>query len=319
MRPLFLTFATLSILGFSSSLLLAGSSDNLTPGTEFRDCDYCPRMVVISSGTFMMGAATTDSQQQYDEAPQHQVRIPRPFAVGKFELTRGEFAQFIIETGMTSEDGCFYRTGPAPEKNNSLSWRNPGYPQTDNHPVVCVSWHDAQAYVAWLSEKTGEEYRLLSEAEWEYAARAGTTSERHWGSSENDGCAYANGADLTVETDLPGWKVALCQDGHTYSAAVGSLQANAFGLHDMLGNVAEWVEDCWNDSYTGAPLDGSAWMTGDCTRPILRGASWRDDPRFLRSANRYGFFFGGTDSKNMRYRNFGFRVARTIDKPEQAR
>ena len=213
MRPLFLTFATLSILGFSSSLLLAGSSDNLTPGREFRDCSQCPLMVVIASGIFMMGASASDTQQQNDEAPQHQVHIPRSLAVGKFELTRGEFAQFIIDTGMMSEDGCFQRTGRMPEKSSSLSWRNPGYPQTDDHPVVCVSWHDAHAYAAWLSGKTDEQYRLLSEAEWEYAARAGTTSERHWGSSENDGCVYANGADLTGRNrpsrlegcPVPGW------------------------------------------------------------------------------------------------------------------
>ena len=290
----------------------AGSGDQPVPGKEFHDCAYCPLMVVISPGAFMMGSGPGDTQQPNDEGPQHQVRIQQPFAIGKFELTRGEFEQFAIKTGTKMKDGCFHRTGPAPEKSNALNWRDPGYPQTDEHPVVCVSWHDAQAYTAWLSEETGEDYRLPSEAEWEYAARAGTRSERYWGSSADAGCAYANGADLSGEANLPGWTAANCRDGYTYTAAAGSLRANAFGLHDMLGNVAEWVADCWNETYSGAPADGSAWMTGDCSRPILRGASWRDDPRFLRSANRYGFFFGGADSKNMRYRNFGFRVARTI-------
>ncbi len=302
----FLISALLLLAGASHSPLVAGYEYTLTPDNEFRDCAHCPLMVVIAPGEFTMGADTGATRQQHDELPRHRVTFQKPFAVGKFELTRGEFARFVVQSGTVIEDGCFFRTGPAPEKSASFNWRNPGYTQTDDHPVVCVSWHDAQAYTHWLSAETGEEYRLLSEAEWEYAARAGTQSARYWGNSPDDGCPYANGADQ------PGWTSVNCRDGYIYTAAAGSLQANAFGLHDMLGNVAEWVADCWNETYDGAPADGSAWLTGDCSRPILRGASWRDDPRFLRSANRYGFFFGGADSKNMRYRNFGFRVARTI-------
>ena len=260
----------------------------------------------------MMGSRPNEAQRQIDEGPQHPVRIPRAFAVGKFEVTRGEYAEFERASGTHEDTGCYHRTGFEPEMDSARNFQSPGYPQTDSHPVVCVSWKDAQAYVSWLSSKTGETYRLLSEAEWEYVARAGTTTARYWGTSEDDGCAFANGADLTGETDLAGWSIANCRDGHTYSAAAGSFEPNAFGLHDLLGNVAEWVGDCWNDSYSGAPADGTAWMSGDCSRPILRGASWHDDPRFLRSANRYGFDAGGPNSKNIRYYNFGFRVAKTL-------
>lgn len=283
------------------------------PGAEFQDCDECPLMLVVPAGAFTMGAAAEEENPGADEQPAHPVVMEQPFAVGKFEVTRGEYAAFVRDTGRSHDGGCYFRTGPTPENDPALNWRNTGYSQTDSHPVVCVSWTDARAYVAWLSEQTGKSYRLPSEAEWEYAARAGTTSARYWGSSEDDGCAYANGADRSGETDLAGWAIADCHDGHTYSAVVGSFKPNAFGLHDMLGNVAEWVADCWNDAYDGAPTDGSAWTSGDCSRPILRGASWHDDPRFLRSANRYGFYAAGPDSKNVRYRNFGFRVARTLD------
>jgi len=268
-------------------------------------------MLVLPAGQFTMGSAAEEGRGQ-DEEPAHSVVFERPFAVAKYELTRGEYAAFVEDTERNQGGGCYFRTGAVPELGSELDWQSPGYPQTDDHPVICVSYADAEAYVAWLSRKTQTDYRLLSEAEWEYAARGGTTGARYWGASEDDGCDYANGADRTGETDLEGWAIADCHDGYTYSAAVGSFKPNAFGLHDMLGNVAEWVGDCWNESYAGAPTDGTTWTTGDCTRPILRGASWHDDPRFLRSANRYGFYAAGPNSKHVRYRNFGFRVARSL-------
>jgi formylglycine-generating enzyme required for sulfatase activity len=270
-------------------------------------------MVVVPAGEFTMGAPRRDQQQQNDEGPQHQVRFENPFAIGKFEVTRGEYAAFINDSEHNTEGGCFHRPGAVPILEIDFDWQHPGYQQDDNHPAVCISWSDATTYASWLSEYTGEEYRHPSEAEWEYAARGGTTSERYWGSSEDDGCDFANGADLNGESELPpGWTVANCDDGYAHTAAVGSLKANEFGIHDVLGNVGEWVADCWNDSYDGAPADGSAWTTGACDRPILRGASWVDDPRFLRSANRYGYYFMGAESKNSRYVNFGFRVARRL-------
>ncbi|NKB44661.1 MAG: SUMF1/EgtB/PvdO family nonheme iron enzyme, partial [Alphaproteobacteria bacterium] len=288
------------------------AEERLSSISEFQDCEQCPVMAVLPAGHFDMGSPLSDPQHGFDEGPQHQVRFSSAFAIGKFEVTRGEFAAFVRATGRDMENGCHHRTGPQPEYSDVFHWRNPSYEQTDQHPVVCVSWNDAQAYVSWLSRETGHDYRLPSEAEWEYAARAGTTTSRHWGVSEHDACEYANGADLSSEADLPGWTVAQCHDGYIHSAEVGAFKPNDFGIHDMLGNVAEWVEDCWNETFEGAPIDGSVWREGDCTRPILRGASWHDDPRFLRSANRYGFEALDWDNKEIRYYNFGFRVARTL-------
>ena len=269
-------------------------------------------MVQVPAGSFIMGNADNDSQSRPDARPPRRVEFAKRFAIGKYEVTRGQYAKFMNTTRRSSKGGCYFRTGPVPELNSALSWRDPGYEQSDRHPAVCVSWEDAKAYASWLSGLTNAVYRLPSEAEWEYAARAGSTSERFWGASADDGCAFANGADLTGKTDIPGWTVAECHDGYSYTASVGSFRANAFGLHDVLGNVAEWVADCWNNSYVGAPVDGSVWLAGDCATPILRGASWHDHPRFLRSANRYGFNFTGSESKRTRYYNFGFRVVKEI-------
>ena len=174
--------------------------------------------------------------------------------------------------------------------------------------MVCVNWHDARAYVEWLSRKTGEGYRLLSESEWEYVARGGTETARYWGESEVGQCRYANGADNATKRRDSDWKwaIASCDDGHARTSPVGSYEENGFGLRDVLGNVWEWVEDCWNESYRGAPRDGSAWESGECGRRVLRGGSWFSGPRYVRSAFRLGITTGN------RINYYGFRVARTL-------
>ncbi len=194
--------------------------------------------------------------------------------------------------------------------------KNPGFPpdsqQEDDHPVVCVNWADAKAYVAWLSnsEQTGEEYRLPSEAEWEYAARAGSDGAAYW-SQVSDACEHANVADLATKDKYGKIKVvdelrAWCFDRFPTTAPVGSFPANDFGLHDMLGNVYEWVEDCWHPSYGGAPSDGTAWTDGsDCRQRVVRGGSWITDPENVRFANR-----GKLDH---RYFANGIRVAKSLD------
>ena len=174
--------------------------------------------------------------------------------------------------------------------------------------VACVNWNDVQAYAAWLSRETGEQYRLPSESEWEYAARAGTATARYWGEGESGQCRHANGGDASTKErylDWP-WSVASCRDGHVHTAPVGSLAANGWGLHDMLGNVWEWTEDCSNGSYEGAPSDGSAWEYGNCSERVLRGGSWFISPSGLRAANRVGSTSGNRGS------GLGFRVARTL-------
>ena len=283
--------------------------DATAPGSEFRDCPTCPEMVVVPAGEFLMGSDRRDDESYDFERPRHRVTLDG-FALGVHEVTRDEYEAFVAATGRGSGDGCraFDADEVGWEWRSEASWRSPGYPQAGDHPVVCVNWEDAQAYARWLSAETGEEYRLPSESEWEYAARAGTTTRRHWGDDPDDGCAYANGADRTAKRRFDDWTVADCTDGVVWTSPVGAYEPNAFGLHDALGNVWEWVEDCWHDDYDGAPRDGSAWTRGgDCGRRVLRGGSWVSLPWNLRSALRYG------DVAEYRVTDFGFRVARTLD------
>jgi formylglycine-generating enzyme required for sulfatase activity len=282
------------------------------PGDTFKDCADCPEMVVVPSGSFMMGSAVSETTrenvpEQYAswERPRHPVSISRPFAVGKFEVTRRQFNDFVDATGHRAE-GCYWWTGTEWKLNESRSWRSPGFGQTDRDPVTCVNWEDATAYVSWLSRKTGESYRLLSESEWEYVARAGTSTARFWGDGRDQACDYANAADLSFKSVAQNAVTLNCRDGHPYTAPVGSFAANRFGLHDVLGNVWEWVEDCWNEDYSGAPANGRAWMSGDCGRRVLRGGSWLSRPGGLRAAVRVRLDARSRDLSD------GFRVARTL-------
>ena len=302
----------ISVLTYVALQSAALAQDRM-PGTVFKDCADCPEMVVIPAGRFLMGTAPGEEEREAlaepfrnRSQPQHGVDVQR-FSAGKFEVTRGEYRLFVEATGRSS-DGCFVWSGTAFEIEKTKDWRNPGYTQDDRHPVTCVSWDDAGAYVRWLSQKTGKAYRLLSEAEWEYAARAGTTTMRFWGDDGNMSCAYANGADATAEAQLPSarnWAAAACNDRYAYTAPVGSYRANAFGLYDMLGNVGEWTQDCWNANYSGAPTDGSAWAAGDCALRAVRGGAWDDGPVGLRAAYRVG------SPTIIRLYSRGFRVARS--------
>lgn len=280
----------------------------------FRDCADCPEMVAIPSGDFMMGVAPGEEEREalaaefrHRSEPRRRVKVGR-FAAGRFEITRRQYRVFAEVTGRAS-DGCFAWVGADFELDRKRDWRNPGFPQEDTHPVVCVSWEDASAYVRWLSQRTGKPYRLLSEAEWEYAARAGGTTSRYWGDDGNMSCTYANGADRTTATNAPGagaYGIASCSDGHAYTAPVGRYRPNAFGLYDMLGNVGEWTADCWNDNYAGAPSDQRAVSTGDCVMRAVRGGSWDDAPTGLRAAYRVG------SPTTVRLYSRGVRVARDM-------
>ena len=289
-------------------VLMASAADTQPAGTTFRDCPECPEMVVVPEGSFRMGSPESEEGRHDEEGPVHPVAIGYRLAVGVHEVTRGEFARFVSATVRSMGNSCWTYEGLVWEERSGRHWKNPGFRQADEHPVVCVSWSDVQAYVYWLSGKTGEAYRLLSEAEWEYVARAGTRTARYWGVSKRDQCRYANGADEALKrrhADWP-WSIALCDDGHAKTAPVGSYEANGFGLHDVLGNVMEWTEDCWNGSYDGAPSDGSAWTSGDCGRRVLRGGRWDTIPGNLRSA------FRNKITTGLRVNGLGFRVARTL-------
>ena len=261
-------------------------------GSVFRDCRHCPEMVVVPPGRFMAGPPTSEEDGHSDEALRHSVTIGSPLAVGVHEVTRGEFGYFASSTNRSMRGSCWVREDGEWKLRSDRGWRSPGFSQTDSHPVVCVNWDDARAYVQWLSHETGESYRLLSGSEWEYAARAGTATRYWWGADIGRNRANCDGCGSR-------------RDGES-TAPVGSFAANGFGLRDVHGNVWEWVQDCWNASYAGAPGDGSAWESGDCSERVVRGGSWSSGPRFLRAAYRSGNVAGN------RFDNLGFRVARTL-------
>ena len=287
---------------------LNAQTQTTSPGTVFRDCSDCPEMVVVPAGVFTMGSPEREEGRFEDEGPVHRVTISRAFAVGRYEVKVGEFRAFANETDYAVHEGC-WQWNPAEQQgmqNESTSWRNPGYSQTDGYPVTCVNVDDAQAYAAWLSTRTGEGYRLLNEAEWEYAARAGTSSPWHNGNNENEICGIGNVADQAARQANFPWPPANCDDGYYETAPAGTYQPNAFGLYDTAGNLFEWTLDCWNESYEGAPTDGSTWVNGDCDRRVMRGGSWFNSVPDARSALR------GFNNIGFRGNLYGFRLARTL-------
>ena len=321
------TRAVLSILAVAACLsaparaadapLSAEQERGLKAKDSFRECAGCPEMVVVPAGSFTMGSPVDekgrDQTDNRDESPQHRVTIARPFAVGKFEVTRDQFANFVKATNYDAGSECWTFEQERSEPRPGRSFRNPGFEQNGSHPAACLNWQDAKAYVRWLSRTTGKRYRLLTEAEWEYAARGRTTAgpapRFHFGDDEQAMCRYGNVADQTAEKTIAGsatWPFFPCDDGYAYTAPAGSFAANAFGLHDMHGNVWEWTEDCYHFGYRGTPTDGSAWLYGNCKDRVLRGGSWLYDPGFHRAALRFRF------TAALRYSSVGLRVARTL-------
>jgi formylglycine-generating enzyme required for sulfatase activity len=301
----------------SFKALSADQERALKPKDTFRECRKCPEMIVAPPGSFTMGSpedeVTNDWDRGRDEGPQHIVTFNRVFAVGKVEVTVDQFAAFIKETGYDTGWQCLTFERGRVELRSGRSFRNPGYRQSGSYPATCLNWDDAKAYVAWLSHKTGKTYRLLSEAEWEYAARAGAIARYVLDDNKETLCRHANGGDQTLATERAKKGIANadgrpklgCSDNCAYTAPVGSFIPNVFGLHDVLGNVEEWVEDCYHDSFTGAPADGSAWVPGDCEYRISRGGAWYDHARDLRVARR-------NPLANNRGYGCGLRVARTL-------
>lgn len=299
----------LVLLGLYGQSRLSQAAPNA--GMFFRDCPECPEMVVLPSGEFVMGASADEEDRESlspefrnRSAPQRRVRI-HSFSAGRYEVTRQQFQVFAEATGHRG-DGCFVWAGGEYRMDPGKSWRDPGFPQDDRHPVSCVSWEDASAYVRWLGARTGKPYRLLSESEWEYAARGGNAAPRFWGNDAGQTCSYGNGADqraLKLVAEAVNWPSLQCDDGHGHTAPAGSFRSNAYGLHDMLGNVAEWTADCWNGGFQGAPSDGRSWMTGDCFLRAVRGGGWDEGAASLRSAYRVG------SPVVIRVYSRGFRVA----------
>ena len=294
-----------------------------------KDCPDCPRMVVIPGGTFTMGAVKhgDEPKRRKHEGPRSGVQVAS-FAIGETEVTRGQYAAFATQTKRPA-GGCFTFGFSSIDDDTVVdpqaSWRKHAFEQTDDHPVTCISWEDARDYAAWLAHETGQDYRLPSEAEWEYAVRAGTTSTFFWSEDEKHACLYANGGDSSLARALPALKdmtsrslregdtsarMVECDDEVAFSSAVGRYRPNAFGLYDMIGNVWEYVADCWRESL---PTSGRAYVEEPCEARRVRGGSWDDWPEELRSARR------SRVKPDAPRNDGGFRIARALSAAEAER
>ena len=301
-----------------AAVIVAGSASAQAPGTEFQDCDACPEMVVIPPGTFQMGSEHIEPMRGGEMRPQGPVRtvtIAYLFAAGKYEVTIGEWRAFMADTGHQASD-CRAWGGERASMGYSFEDPDFGRPVMDEEPMMCIYWTEAQQYVQWLSKKTGENYRLLTEAEWEYAARGGVDTEWFWGDDDSQICEYGNVFDqvaaknpeLVAGSGTAVSMAAQCEDGYDLASPVGQFKPNAYGLYDTVGNVWEWVQDCSPTYYPAEPVDGSAYeVIGECEKRAIRGGSWRS------RVSRHKPFFRGRDPELTSYHLFGFRVARDVD------
>jgi formylglycine-generating enzyme required for sulfatase activity len=280
----------------------------------FRDCRACSEMVTIPAGTFVMGSPESDRDSDPMERPVVKVTI-RSFALGRFPVTRGEYAAFVRDTRRSVDKGCSWTARAKDQPDASSSWEDTGFPQSRRSPAVCVTWSDVNAYIQWLRKKTGKPYRLPSEAEWEYAARAGSVTAFPWGNKASHDFANYGSED---------WgPLASGRDRWLYTSPVGSFPPNRFGLFDMHGNVLEYVADCFSSDYTRLPRDGSPFLVSEkmssnpikelngrdsCSMHMLRGGDWGDPGSMIRSAAR-NF---GPPPPSERSGGVGFRVALSL-------
>ncbi len=319
-----LLLALLACIAISAAFTSCALRPSLTSSTAVRDCADCPELVVIPAGEFVMGAELAQSKRlglpdfwAIREQPTHRVVVAQGFAIGKYEVTRGEFAAFALDAGYSPASGCWHFVGTEWLFDETRNWRDPKIDHGDDYPVTCINWHDANAYLAWLSERTGHRYRLASEAEWEYVARAGTTTAYWFGDDASKICQYVNLGDLTTQEQfgwdkteikydkMDNWKGQACRDGYPTMAPVRATVANPFGVHGMLGNANEWVADCWNDNYQGAAAVQDARLLGaDCGLRVMRGQGWTAVAASTRPAFRLKM--NATDRRF----TFGFRAVR---------
>jgi formylglycine-generating enzyme required for sulfatase activity len=307
---------SLTALLLASFATLAQAADSypasLPAKASFRDCADCPELVVVAPGKFTMGF--DGGEDDRPEGPTRAVTIRRAFALARLEVTQLQYAAFVADTSHDSGAGCHgpLRSGESGNWSwySDANWQQlpaaaPAPRATD--PVVCISWRDAQAYVAWLSLRTGQRYRLPTEAEWEYAARAGATTQFPWGDGEAGACAQANVYDQSGRDPSRRTPFAPCDDGQPRVAPAGSLAPNAWGLQDMIGNVWEWTQDCYVAPYPRRPVNGAAVeVRGECALRAVRGGSWRTSMFRQRSSWR------GRDPEDRKSDIFGFRVARDL-------
>ncbi len=292
--------------------------DGHSPGQVVRDPLASggdgPEMVVLPLGSFLMGAGEGDPGRRSSEGPAREVRFPRGFLLARTEVTVGQFRRFVVASGYRPTSSERRRSTIYDEKSGGMverrgvGWEHDfaGQRADDSLPVLHVSWHDARAYAEWLARETGRSYRLPSEAEFEYALRAGSATPYPWGNGSPPrllGNVTGKGDRSALRRE---WSNAFAgySDGFWGPAPAGSFEANAFGLHDLVGNVSEWVEDCWHDSFSRAPRDGKAWVNPGCARRVYRGSSWASAPEHSRSA------FRSEAAPETTHGRLGFRVAR---------
>jgi formylglycine-generating enzyme required for sulfatase activity len=283
--------------------------------TTVRDCPTCPEMVALPAGVFTMGAPPGEEEQEGvppqmrgRSQPQRQVTVAT-FLIGRFEVTRDEFAEFTRATRHRLDNACWAEGQDGKRyEYKGMNWTRPGFPQTGRDPVVCVNWFEARAFAVWLTKVTGKRYRLPSEAEWEYAARAGAAGARPFGSDPARFCAHANIGDLALAAAYKHRRdtarYGVCSDGFPFTSPVGAFPPNAFGLHDTLGNAWEWTEDCWNPTLAGGAPDQKPRYAGECERRVVRGGGWFNEAFRARSAFRF------RDSNGHNGNMLGFRIAR---------
>lgn len=296
-------------------LALASCIVVLLPGcvsTGSRDCEHCPEMVMIPAGTAILGASADDPFRSPDELPERRIVIREAFAVSRYEVTRDQYEAFVRATNRPVGGDCLtdrVKLGDW-QYDAGTTFRDPGFSQAGNHPVACVNWDEAQAYVAWLNSQTDRGYRLLTEVEWEYVARGGDALNHvyPWGNDQAKGCTSANASDQTMQAkyagvDKSGYKVfdpMECADGWLNTSPVGSLAPNGFGVYDIIGNVAEWIEDCYSASRE--PVEGT------CAKRLIKGGSWGTLAHNVRIAERIAYPAKHRDD------SIGIRVARTLSR-----
>lgn len=283
-----------------------------------RDCAHCPEMVVVPAGLAILGAAADDRFHGPDELPARRFAIHRPFAVSRYEITRDQYDAFVRATNRPVGGDCLTdrRKRGDWQYDAATTFRDPGFAQAGDHPVACVNWEEAQAYVAWLNTQTDGGYRLLSELEWEYVARGGATQNLvyPWGNDSGQGCPFANLFDRTALAayagmDTSGYKVfdpMDCDDGVLNTSPAGSKMPNAFGVYDIIGNVQEWVEDCYGASHDQLSESGLPPTQGECARRLVKGGSWGTLAHNARIAERVAYPATHRDD------SIGIRVARTL-------
>ncbi len=281
---------------------------------SFRDCPTCPELVRIAPGRFLLGSTESESaaakiraDRAAAERPQLEVHIDYPFAIGRFEVTVAQFAEFAAASGKDFAN-CFVLSKGAWRPDAKADWRAPGFDASPQHPATCLSADDFQQYLDWLSQKTGQRYRFPTEAEWEYSARTDAMEVRIWGPADASACKQVNAGDSSFRAVRgPTWPTFACSDGYAAAAPVGRFPANAHGMRDVFGNLAEFVADCYVAGHTGAPTDGSARTdSAGCALRVVKGASWAAEPGSLRPAVRQPV------PRSLRGDGHGLRVVREL-------